>query len=462
MPPLPTNTQAIVIGAGVSGLACGYYLKKLGVRVLVLEQSARPGGLIRSVKRDDFLLEEGPQSFLLTAPMMEMISELGIESELLRADAHAPRFILLGNKLQPVPLVPPQLLFSSLLGLRTKFSFLRDAFGRSRPPDGDESIADFVRRKFTPELLDRLVGPFVAGIYAGDPERLSLRAAFPMIHELEGNYGSIVRGAMKSRGARGGQRLGSASFRNGNEALMIELAKSLGESLQFNSAVESLRVEEVAGQREYVLNVLRGSARDTVRTKTVIVTCPTSSAAEMLRSVSPRLAERLASIEYAPVAMLYTAFARSQVEHAMNGFGFLVPRSAGIQLLGTVWNSSLFPGRAPEGTVLCTSFTGGATNPAIASAPPEQIRDVLLRELCPILGISGPPVFWAVKQYPRAIPQYALGHTEIVRGLNESCRAIPGLFIAGNYLEGPSVGSCIDVAQRAAAAARDYVQSRQA
>jgi oxygen-dependent protoporphyrinogen oxidase len=460
--PSPTNTQAVVIGAGISGLACGYYLQKLGVQTLVLEQSARPGGLIRSVRREGFLLEEGPQSFLLTAPMMEMIRELGIESELLRADPRAPRFVLLRDKLQPVPLAPPQLFFSSLLGPRTKFSFLRDAFGRSQPPGGDESIADFVRRKFTAELLDRLVGPFVAGIYAGDPERLSLRGAFPMIHELESNHGSIIRGAMKSRGERSGQRLGSASFRNGNETLARELAKSLGEALLFNTVVETLRVEEVDGRREQILTVIRDGARQTLRARAVIITCPTSAAAEMLCAVSPRLAELLNSVEYAAVAMLYTAFARSQVQHSMNGFGFLVPRSEGKQLLGAVWNSSLFPGRAPEGTILCTSFAGGTTNPAISSAPPEQILDVLLRELRPVLGIDGQPTFWAVKQYPRAIPQYTLGHTEFVRGLKENCGAIPGLFIDGNYLRGPSVGACIEVARGAAEAARDYLQSRQA
>lgn len=449
-----------MIGAGVSGLACAYYLQNFGIGVVVLEQSARPGGLIRSVKRDSFLLEEGPQSFLLTAPMMEMIRDLGVETELLRADPRAPRFVLLRNNLQPVPLAPPQLFSSSLLGARTKFSFLRDAFGRSHPPEGDESIADFARRKFTAELLDRLVGPFVAGVYAGDPERLSLRGAFPLIHELESKHGSVIRGAMKSRGERTGQRLGSASFRDGNESLLVALANSLGEVLQFNTAVESVRVEEVCCAREYILTALRGGERQTLRSRAVIVTCPTAVAAGILRPISPRLTELLEPVEYAPVAMLYTAFERAQVGHPLVGFGFLVPRSEGKQLLGTVWNSSLFAGRAPEGVVLFTSFAGGTSNPALASAAPERIRDVLLQELGPILAIRGAPTFWAVKQYPRAIPQYTLGHAQLVKELNENCRFLPGLFLAGNYLEGPSVGVCIEAAQRAAAAAQDYLCSR--
>jgi oxygen-dependent protoporphyrinogen oxidase len=460
VPPLPPNAQTIVIGAGISGLACGYYLQKSGVSVLVLEQSDRPGGLIRSVRRDGFLLEEGPQSFLLTMPMLDLIRDLGIESELLRADPRAARYVLLHNKLRPVPLAPPQLFSSSLLGVRTKLSFLRDAFGRSYPPEADESIADFVRRKFTGELLDRLVGPFVAGIYAGDPEQLSLRGAFPTIHKLEAKHGSVIRGAMKSRGERGGPRLGSASFRDGNETLPSALCKALGEALQCNTAVESLRVEGKDGNWEYVVTVIRDGARQTLRSLAVIVTTPTAVTAGMLRSLSPSLAERLETIEYAPVAMLYSAFEQSQVAHPLAGFGFLVPSSEGKQLLGTVWNSSLFSGRAPEGTVLFTSFAGGTTNPGLASAPPEMVRDTLLRELAPVLGIRGAPAYWSVKQYPRAIPQYTRGHTELVQELEKNCEHFRGLFLAGNYLEGPSVGACIEVARRAAAAAQEFLQSR--
>jgi len=449
-----------VIGAGISGLACAYYSQKSGVRVLVLEQADRPGGLIRSVRRDGFLLEEGPQSFLLTAPMLDMIRELGIESELLRADPRAARYVLLRNQLRRVPLAPPQLFSSPLLGVRTKLSFLRDAFGRSCPPEADESIADFVRRKFTGELLDRLVGPFVAGIYAGDPEKLSLRGAFPTIHELEATHGSVIRGAIKSSGERSGSRLGSASFRNGNEALPSALCKSLGGAIQCNTAVESLRVEELAGVREYVLTTVRDGARQTLRARAVIVTTPTAVTAGMLRSLSPSLAEELGTIKYAPVAMLYTAFERSQVAYPLAGFGFLVPRSEGKQLLGSVWNSSLFTGRAPEGTVFFTSFAGGTTNPGLALASPEIVRDALLRELAPVLGIRGTPAHWSVKQYPRAIPQYTQGHTRFVLELKKNCEHLRGLFLAGNYLEGPSVGVCIDVARRTAASAQEYLQSR--
>jgi len=460
VPPANPTSQAVVVGAGISGLACAYHLRKLGLQVLVLEQSPRPGGLVRSVRRDGFLLEEGPQSFLLTAPMFEMIRELGLESELLRADPRAARYVLIEGKLTRVPLAPPQLLFGSLLGARTKWSLLRDALGRSIPPDGDESISDFVRRKFTPELLDRLVGPFVSGIYAGDPARLGLRATFPVIYELESKYGSIIRGAMKSRGERGGQRLGSISFRGGNETLMTALGKSLGESLLLDATVEAISTEPVAGKREFRFQVAHGGERVQFRSAAVVVTCPAATAANLLRPLSPGMAAALSAIEYAPVAMLYAGFPRAQVGHPLSGFGFLVPRAAARQLLGTVWNSSLFAGRSPEGSALFTSFAGGTTNPGFASADPEAIRDALLQELRPILDLRGAPAFWAVKTYPRAIPQYPPGHALEVAGLVETAaRTLPGLLLAGNYLQGPSVGDCIASGQRAALAAAGYLRS---
>ncbi len=459
MPTVIPQPHTVVIGAGISGLACGYYLRKLDVPVLVLEQSGRPGGLIHSAQTDGFLLEEGPQSFFLTAPMLEMIRSLGIESSLLRADSRAPRYVLLRGKLERVPLVPPQLFGSSLLSLRTKWSFLRDAFGKSRPPEPDESIAAFVRRKFTPELLDRLVGPFVSGIYAGDPERLSLRSAFPPVYALESQFGSVIRGAMKSRGERSGSHLGSCSFPSGNETLLIALAQSLGDSLRCGASVESLAWESTDHGAEYVLSVVSNGARETLRARTIIFATPTFVAGRLLRALTPRFEELLGSIEYAPVALLYTAFEKSRIGRNVSGFGFLVPRSEGLPLLGTVWNSSLFPGRAANGLTLMTSFAGGAKNAALAAATPEEIRDALLGDIQRTLAIQGPPVHWSVKQYARAIPQYNLGHSQRVTQLEELCTHHSGLFLAGNYLEGPSVGACIEVAQRVASQAHNYLRS---
>jgi len=456
------SKPVLIIGAGISGLACGWFLRKLGVPFLVVEQSARPGGLIRSVQQDGYLLEQGPQSFLLTPLLLEIIRELGLESSLLRADPRAARYVVLTGKLVPVPLSPPGLFAGSLLGARTKWSFLHDAFGRSQPPAEDESIAAFVRRKFTAELLDRLVGPFVSGIYAGDPERLSLRGAFPVIHELEFKYGSVIRGAIKSRGENGSSRLGSCSFAGGNEALLSALAQALGPGLRRNTSVDHITREETPRGVEYAATLSSGGAQETLRASVLILATPAQTSATLLRTLSPLLSELLASVESAPVALLHTGYPRARVGASLSGFGFLVPRSENRSLLGTVWNSSLFPGRAPEGHVLFTSFAGGTFNPALASASPEEIRDMLLPELQPLLSLQGNPSFWSVQRYARAIPQYNLGHAARVETLRSLSAREPGLFLAGNFLDGPAVGACADVARRVAGQAGDFFRSRPA
>ena len=191
------HVPALVVGGGISGLVCAYALRKSGIDAQLVEGSPRPGGVINSVTRDGFLLELGPQSFSGTAAIRELSSDLGISNELLQAPANAPRYVLIDGQLQPAPLSPPAFFLSSMINGATKWALLRDVFGKNIPPDTDESVAAFVRRKFSPQLLDRLVGPFVSGVYAGDPERLSVRSAFPMFYEAEKTSGSIVRGMMR-------------------------------------------------------------------------------------------------------------------------------------------------------------------------------------------------------------------------------------------------------------------------
>src|ERR1700724_3440334 len=226
--------QVIVIGAGISGLACAYRLKQLGTPVILLEASARVGGLVGSVRKDGFLFESGPQSFQGTEPLLELIREVGIEGELQRADPRAPRFIYLRGKLQKIPMTPQALMASSLLGLKSRAKIVSEPFKRTKPPTKEESVADFVRRKFGHEILEYLVAPFVSGVYAGDPEKLSLKAAFPSLEEWEREYGSVLRGASKSRPAKGAGNGPPplCSFDRGMAMLTSQLAAKLGERVR--------------------------------------------------------------------------------------------------------------------------------------------------------------------------------------------------------------------------------------
>ncbi len=237
--------QVIVIGGGISGLCCAYRLRELGASVTLLEASDRVGGMIHTVERDGFLFELGPQSFLTTDLLRNLISSLNLDSESLAADPKLPRYILKKSRLQAAPLSPGGLAGTSLLSARTRMRIFTELLRKSKPPEADESVAAFIRRKFGPDLLENLAGPFVSGIYAGDPEKLSMRSAFPQIHKFEQEFGSVIRGAMKSRPAKGKPRPALASFRHGVATLARTLAHSLGSAIRFQTSVD--RIEANGG-----------------------------------------------------------------------------------------------------------------------------------------------------------------------------------------------------------------------
>ena len=457
--PAQTAYPAIVIGGGISGLACAYRLQRSGIPVRVLEAASRPGGMIATARKDGCLFELGPQSFLATETLAALVDPLGLKDQLLRANPRAPRYIFLGGKLVPAPLAPPSLLTTSLFSVGTKWRLATEMLRRGRPPADDESIASFTRRKFGDELLDRLVAPFVSGVYAGDPERLSLRAAFPKLHEFETQFGSVLRGAVKSRPAKGAPRGGLCSFRDGMEALPRAIASRLGDSLLLETSVSALRHGKANGKPWFEMDITRRNHRETLAASAVIVATPTAVSAQILLGLSERFPPLFSKIEYAPIVVLSACYRRDQMRRQAQGFGFLVPRSEGLRVLGTVFNSSLFPGRAPEGMAALTSFAGGATDPELCGWTGEKITERIGGEVADVLGITGKPVATNLQRYAQAIPQYNLGHTQVVKSLEALAASVPGLFLAGNYLAGPSIGTCVEQADRTAEAAHVYLAS---
>jgi protoporphyrinogen/coproporphyrinogen III oxidase len=441
-----SHVAALVIGGGISGQACTYALRKAGIDAQLIEAVDRAGGVIRSERHEGFLFELGPQSFSGTAALRTLCKELGIESELVEAPAKAPRYILVNGSLRAVPLRPPALLASSLLSVATKWRIARDAFGRTQPPQEDESIASFVRRKFGAELLDRLVGPFVSGIYAGDPERLSLRSTFPQLYEAEKAACSIIRGMIRvakpHKGPR--ERPTLLSFRQGNETLVRALAAKLGPALRLATEAKRIKVKSSSAATVFEITVQTAGQTDTVIADRLIMATPTDVAGKLLRDVNPAFESLLSPVEYAPVAIISLGYRREAVAHSLNGFGFLVPRSAGLRVLGTVWNSSLFPGRVPNGHVLLTSFVGGATDPQAAILSPENLVTLVHQQVAPLLTISKTPVCCNVQIHRRALPQYNLGHADRLAAIERLRGDFPNLWLTGNYLRGVSIGACLD------------------
>ncbi len=449
----------VVIGGGISGLACAYHLRQTGIPARVLESAMRPGGVIGTWEKDGFRFENGPQSFLATQPLLELVGDLELEKDLLHADPKAPRYILSRGRLVPAPLAPPSLLTTPLLGARTKWRILSEMLHRTRPPEDDESIASFVRRKFGDELLNQMAAPFVSGIYAGDPEKLSLRATFPALYEFENKYGSVLRGAMKSRPAKGTPRAGLCSFREGMQMLTNTLGAKMLDSLLTLTTVSALRRGEANGKPSFEIEFRRDTHTVTIPASAVVVATPTQASSEILKELSDRFPPAFARVEYAPVAIVAAGYRLDQIRQPNKGFGFLVPRNEGLRVLGTVWNSSLFPGRAPEGMACFTSFAGGATDPALLELSDVEITRIICDEVQRVLRITGNPVITHIHRYARAIPQYNLGHSETLSELNALVSAIPGLFLAGNYLSGPSIGACVEQANQTAEAVRVYLAS---
>jgi protoporphyrinogen/coproporphyrinogen III oxidase len=452
---MSTQVQALVVGAGISGLTTAHALLKSDVPTLVLEAGGRPGGAIQSVRRDGFLLEYGPQSFSGNASITAVCRDLKLMDQRLFANAKAPRYILINGKLQNVPM-GPGLLASSLLGGGTRMAILRDLFGTSTPPVYDESIGDFVRRKFSTRLLERLVGPFVSGIYAGDPEKLSLRAAFPILHEAETAKGSVLRGALAVMKARKAQRGNTPrekptlqTFREGNETLIRALAQRLGDRLMCNAEVIAIDPMNASRERDaprFAVTVKTQRGEQCIEAQRLVLANSPGSAGSVLGHLNPAFQSLLGGIEYAAVGVVSLGYRKEDIGHHLAGFGFLIPRSSRLNALGSVWNSSLFPGRAPEDCALLTSFVGGATNPGVIEKSPEELVAMVHREIAPVLSIRKEPRFRNVMVWPRALPQYNLGHRARLEAVDKLRSDFPGLYFAGNYLHGPAIGTCMEYA----------------
>jgi protoporphyrinogen/coproporphyrinogen III oxidase len=441
------HVSVVVVGGGISGLVCAYELRKARVDAQLLEESPLAGGVIHSERRDGYLLELGPQSFSGTPALHALCAELGIEKYLVQAPPQAPRYVLVDGELRAVPLNPPALLTSSLLSFATKKSLARDLVGHSQPPEQDESVANFIRRKFSAELLERLAGPFISGIYAGDPERLSVRAAFPQVYEAEKSAGSVIRGLKRARKTRkdNGQRPTLLGFREGNETLVRVLAARLGSAIRLGTQV--LEAERGPAGKGFELRILAGNRDETIVTDHLVLATPADVAGKLLCGVDPAFEPPLCTIEYAAVAVVSLGYRQADVGRSLEGFGFLVPRSAGLRILGSVWNSSLFSSRAPARHVLLTSFIGGATDPGATTLSREGLISLVHGELSRILTISSAPVFSNVAIYPRGLPQYNLGHSDRLAAIEKLRAELPNLWLVGNYLQGPSIGACIEQSQ---------------
>lgn len=439
--------KIVVLGGGISGLSTAFWLYKEGYDVVVLEKNKEVGGAMESVMIDSFLFDRGPNSGLETTPVIsKLVNETGLSKEMIYANQEGnKRYILRDNQLHALPMNPLSFFKTKLFSGKAKMRLMLEPFiGRSK--EGYyQSISQFVRRRLGQEFLDYAINPFVAGVYAGDPDKLSVYSAFPKLYELEEKYGGLIIGTIRSikerkrRAEVSKNHAKMFSFRNGMQSLPKTIAAKLSDRVILLADVETV---EKSGEGYKVTYNNAGEKRE-ITADYVLSTVPAHVASNIFRNLDTKLSEHLNTIEYPPVMVLYLAYPKDKIKQPLDGFGFLIPKKENKSFLGAIWSSVIFDNRTSGDNVTFTLFIGGARSPEIFSLDKEIIIKKVLNEFHEIMGINSEPIMKSYRYWSKAIPQYNIGYIEHERYCDEFEKNNPGIFISGNYRGGISVGDCL-------------------
>lgn len=433
-----------IIGAGITGLTTAFSFKKAGHAVTLYESSHKPGGVIQTHCEDGFLAEQGPHSLNLSEPsLIAFFDELKLTQNIisLQPGAHQ-NFVVHCGKLTPMPRSVLAFLRTPLFSKKAKLRLLKEPFIKRQKEDShkEESLAAFVERRLGREFLDYAFNPFVAGIYAGDPHQLSLQHAFPKLYALEKKYGSLVLGALRSRRSKPKVKPQIISWDTGMSLLPRRLADLLQKDLKLNNSFVSI---EHSHNTWKIRTQKDGHVFEDSFNKVILTSPPHTWQHLPLATSLKESLSSLAELPYAPISLITLGFKRQDVRHPLNGLGFLVPEVEKMNILGTLFNSSMFKNRAPEGCVTLATFIGGSRNPEHASLNQEAAIKLVLKDLNQLLDIQGSPVWSHCVTYAKAIPQYNLNHSFFVQKFNEVERQLPGLHFLGNFRNGISLPNCI-------------------
>ena len=450
--------RVVIVGGGISGLAAAHRLTELGhesTQITLLEASSRLGGTIYTDRRDDFLLERGPDSFISEKPeAVALAKRLGIESRLIQTNEEQRRsFIVRNGRLRPVPegfqLLAPSRMWSfictDIFSVPGKLRMAADILLPRKHSNeiDDESLASFVRRRLGREALERMAQPMVGGIYTADPETLSLRATLPRFLDMERDHRSLILAMMRQgqkRGTSGARYSLFLSFDKGMEVLVNALADVIP-NVRLRTRIEALSYDSGTWR-------LKTDSGETFEADTVCLAVPAYVAARLIKNVSEPLAAQLSAIKYASTATINLAYPRKSVSHPLDGFGFVVPFIEKRSLIACTFSSMKFPGRAPDDHVLLRAFAGGALQPEMFALDDIETRiEADLREL---LGINADPLFAETAKWERSMPQYEVGHLDRVTAIENELKKLPGLTLAGNSYRGAGIPDCIRSGETAA------------
>ena len=450
-----SQTDVVIVGGGISGLSALHFLRQLKPRLSVrlFEADNRLGGTIGTDQVDGYSFDWGPNGFLDREPLtLRLADELGLSDQLERAGANVSnRFILRKGRLRKAPMSPAAFLFSDILSVTGRLRVLMEPFASGPPVDVDESIYDFAKRRIGRQAADYLVQPMVSGIYGGLAERLSLKSCFPIMHEMESKYGSLFRamiaraGEAKAKGGKAGGPGGPGgwltSFKGGLYRIVERCEQVYAEFITMGTSVRA-----IAGDDEgYRVNLDDG---DSISAGQVILAVPSYRAADIVADLSGPLAESLASIRYAPISVVCEGYLRSKVRRNLDGFGFLAPPKEGRRILGSIWTSSIFENRAPNGYVQFRTMIGGDGDHDSMKLSDEELTGCVRADLGGILGLDGPSDKVRVYRWRHGIPQFKVGHSGIISAIEEHLRALGNIHITGNAYYGISLNDCVKQSYR--------------
>jgi protoporphyrinogen/coproporphyrinogen III oxidase len=445
-------TSVAIVGGGVAGLSLAFALDRQAapgtVAVTVLEAAPRAGGNLRSEQVEGYLCEWGPNGFLDNAPAtLALARDLGLEERLLPSnDAAQRRFLYRAGRLHQLPEGPVSFFGSALLSPAGRLRVACEPFARRRP-EGDETIHEFATRRIGREAADVLIDAMVSGVFGGDARELSLRACFPKMHEMESAHGGLVRALLARRGRRAatgpvGSPLGRlTSFAAGIEELPLALLRALGDRVRTGAHVQGLeRCSQPGAASRWRLHV--AGARP-IEADHVVFASGAAATGRALADLDRSLASVLGDIPSAALAVVCLGYETATLGHPLDGFGFLVPRREGIRPLGALWDSSIFPGRAPEGRALIRVMLGGATDPHAVDLGDAELSREARAGLHAVMGLRADPVFTRVIRHPVGIPQYTRGHLDRLAEIERCLARHPGLWVAGNSFRGVAINACV-------------------
>lgn len=431
-----------ILGAGITGLSAAWKLKNQGFNVEIYEKQSQPGGKIQTLQKDGWLVEEGPNTMLVrNEKIWDFLDELNLNERIVKPGGKAKkRYIVRNGKLHEVPMSVISFLSSGLFSMRAKCRLLKEPFAAAST-NGDESIAGFIRRRLGTEPLDYAVDPFVSGVYAGDPEKLSVKHTLSSLFELEQTYGSITKGFLKREKKPKSAERALIAFDEGLQVLPHTIAKELKSVIHLNAEVTQITRTQ---RNEWDITLNKNGRKSTRKHQTLISTLPIHQLGQILDDEkSKTIVNDLQSIEYAPISILALGFHKEQIEHPLDGFGMLIPGKEPFPMLGSLFSSTLFSNRAPKNFVLLTCFAGGSRNTKITSYSRQDLIEEILPQLQRLLGIEHSPVFQHHYTWEQAIPQYNVGYQAYLDEIERLEEKNPGLFLAGNFRGGVSVPDCI-------------------